>query len=360
MDEENQNDGREEEKKKHAKALSALGASKGGKARAQKLTSEKKREIAAKAARARWRTNPVRATHVGTLKIGDMEFACANLPDGRRVISEATMMRALARGYSGYYSQRDAAARPGSAVLPRYVSPAALRPFISKEVTDLLTAPIAYLQPEGATVSKGVDAEVLPQICEVWLKARGAGVLNDKQEATAAKAEIIVRGLATVGIIALIDEATGHQYERARNALEQILEKFISKELARWVKTFPDEYYGQIFRLRGWKRDPLDGKRPQVVGRWTSNIVYARLAPGVLDRLKEITPKDYKGRFKHKLFQRLSDDVGVRALREHLASVTTIMAIAPSWEWFMSKLDQRHPKFNTTLSLPFPEEDGTE
>jgi len=43
-----------EGKNVHAQALSALGASKGGKARAKKLSPEKRREIAQKAARKRW------------------------------------------------------------------------------------------------------------------------------------------------------------------------------------------------------------------------------------------------------------------------------------------------------------------
>src|ERR1700722_13598577 len=43
-----------EGKNPHAQALSALGASKGGKARAAKLSEKKRKEIARKAARARW------------------------------------------------------------------------------------------------------------------------------------------------------------------------------------------------------------------------------------------------------------------------------------------------------------------
>jgi hypothetical protein len=43
-----------EGKNPHAQALSALGASKGGKARAAKLSTAKRRAIAKKAAAARW------------------------------------------------------------------------------------------------------------------------------------------------------------------------------------------------------------------------------------------------------------------------------------------------------------------
>jgi hypothetical protein len=45
----------EEGKNPHAQALSALGASKGGKARAANLSKKRRKEIAEKAAQARWR-----------------------------------------------------------------------------------------------------------------------------------------------------------------------------------------------------------------------------------------------------------------------------------------------------------------
>jgi hypothetical protein len=41
-------------KNPHAQTLSALGASKGGKARAKKLSANRRKSIAKKAARARW------------------------------------------------------------------------------------------------------------------------------------------------------------------------------------------------------------------------------------------------------------------------------------------------------------------
>jgi hypothetical protein len=47
-----------EGKNPHAQALSRLGASKGGKARAAKLSKAKRRAIAKKAAAARWKKSP--------------------------------------------------------------------------------------------------------------------------------------------------------------------------------------------------------------------------------------------------------------------------------------------------------------
>lgn len=47
-----------DEKNPHAVALGRLGGQKGGKARAEKLTPERRREIAIKAAQKRWETKP--------------------------------------------------------------------------------------------------------------------------------------------------------------------------------------------------------------------------------------------------------------------------------------------------------------
>jgi hypothetical protein len=47
-----------QEKNPHAQALSKLGASKGGLARAKKLSARKRKQIALKAARKRWNPSP--------------------------------------------------------------------------------------------------------------------------------------------------------------------------------------------------------------------------------------------------------------------------------------------------------------
>ncbi|MHC4398002.1 MAG: P63C domain-containing protein, partial [Planctomycetota bacterium] len=140
----------------------------------------------------------------------------------------------------------------------------------------------------------------MPQVCNVFLEADDADVLASNQKHIAAKCRILIRGFAVVGISALIDEATGYQYDRAREALEQILEQFIAKELFKWVKTFPDEFYQQLFRLRGWRYSSQSIKRPAVVGKLTNNLIYERIAPGVLEELRDKNPKTPKGTRKHR------------------------------------------------------------
>jgi hypothetical protein len=349
----------EDEEKNEAKA-------KGGHARAETLPPERRKAIASRAALARWRgdgTRPIKASYAGTLKIGDMELDCANLPDGRRVISESTLMRALGRGYSGYYSQRDAAGDP-SAVLPRYVAPVSLRPFITDELMSLLSKPVPYLPPPNKDggrggPAKGVEAETLPMICDVWLKARAEGVLTDVQLRTAAKAEVLIRGLATVGIVALVDEATGYQQTRDREALQAILDLFLRKELAVWAKRFPDAFYEQIFRLRGWKWRGMHVNRPQVVAHYTKDLVYARLAPGILKELETRTPREARRSKKARFHMWLTDDIGHPALAQHVHAVMGLMRAARSWDQFMSMINAAFPKMGDTLQL-FPTTDPSE
>jgi hypothetical protein len=99
----------------------------------------------------------------------------------------------------------------------------------------------------------GYKADALADICELMLKARELGLLKTaRQHIIAAQCEILMRAFARVGITALIDEATGFQYTRDKEALQAIVARYIRKELAAWVKRFPDEFYKEIYRLRLW------------------------------------------------------------------------------------------------------------
>src|SRR5262249_10562434 len=148
--------------------------------------------------------------------------------------------------------------------------------------------------------------------------------------------------------IALVDEATGYQEIRERDALAKILERFVAKELRPWVKTFPAEFYREIFRLNGWEYAENRG-RPGVIGHWTNNLIYKRLAPRVWDELNRISPRDNRGRLKNKLFQRLTDEIGHPKLREHLMGIVMLMKYSPNWKTFMDRLDREFPQWGTTM-----------
>lgn len=317
-------------------------------ARAKALEPERRAEIARRAAEARWGAQE--ATHTGELRIVDGTIACAVLPDGTRVLSQRAVGRALGRGYGGKDWQQGE--EEGGGKLPFFLTATALRPFISDELLPLVTSPIPYRHGKSSGgVAHGVAATALPMICDVWLKARDAGALNKVQLEVAQKADLLMRGLAHVGIVALVDEATGYQEVRDRQALQAILDQYLRKELAAWAKRFPDEFYKEMFRLRGWKWLSLQGKRPGIVGTYTNDLVYERLAHGILEELEARNPKDGQGKRRGKHHQLLTDDVGHPALAQHLHAVVGFMRASSSWDAFYRLMNRAFPKKGTTIEL---------
>ncbi|MFC1455710.1 P63C domain-containing protein [Microvirga arabica] len=335
---------------------SESGKARGGHARAEALSPEQRREIARKAASARWNGEPeLKATHGSEdhpLRIGDIEIPCYVLEDGRRVLQQTGLIRGLNMSHGGSYSM-------GGDRLAKFTSQGRLKSFVSNELVERTANPIKFRTPRGS-LAYGYEATILADLCDAILAARREGVLQKQQAHIADRAEILVRGFARIGIIALVDEATGYQNERARDALAKILEAFIAKELQPWVKTFPSDFYDEMFRLRGLKYPNDSVQRPQYFGVLTNDIVYKRLAPGVLDELKRSSPKTASGRPKGKLFQMLTNNVGYPKLREHLGSVVAIMKLSDQWSDFMNKLDRLHPRYGETIPLPleYQHDDG--
>ena len=341
-------DSEKENKNKHAAAMSALGASKGGLARAAKLGPAMRSLIARKAAAKRWDLRDLpRALRTGPLKIGGIEIDCAVLDDAKntRVISETRFMAAMGMYRSGALSTRRERDEAG-ARMPLFLAYKNLKPFIEKHLGGVHLDLLKYITPEGGVSNVGIPAETLPKVCEVWLDAERAGVLGPSQKLIAAKADILLRGFAQVGIIALIDEATGFQDQRATDALAQILEAFIVKELKPYVKTFPMDYYREIYRLNGWEFPPKKNRHNSNLGKMTNDQVYARLAPGVKDELQRLTPRAESGRLKHKMFQHLTDDVGSPKLREHFAALIMAMKLNRTWKDFKTAINTVLPRYD--------------
>jgi hypothetical protein len=175
--------------------------------------------------------------------------------------------------------------------------------------------------------------------------------LGKRQKQIAQKAKIIIRALAHVGIVALVDEATGYQEIRNKEALQALLDAFLQKEFAAWAKRFPDEFYREMFRLRGLAWNKLSVKRPLYIGTLTNDIVYERLAPGILEELQSRNPKDEKGRRRQKHHQWLTEDIGHPALAQHIHAVIGLMRASPDWKRFHELLDKAFPKRGTVLQL---------
>lgn len=315
----------------------------GGIARAKALTAQQRKEIAQKGVEARKRklTLP-KATHIGELTINDVVLNVSVLENGTRVISDGSVFKAIDRPRRGY--KRGDVFEGTDIVIPAFMDAKNLRPFVSTELKEYARK-IDYIAPNGRMVS-GYNANILPALCDLYLSARESGVITaDIQAEIAQKAEILVRGLSRVGIVALVDEATGYQKDRAKNALAEILEKFVAKELQPWVKTFPAEYYEELFRIYGLPYPPENhNARPGFMGRITNNVIYSRLAPNLLEELKKAEKLSEKS---GRLHQRLTQDVGHPKLREHLASVITLLKLSNNKDDFLALVDKIHPKYNS-------------
>lgn len=320
--------------------------------RAQRMPPERRSAIARKAAEARWAAGLPEADFEGTFSIGDKSVSAAVLRDGRRIITQATFLRALGRSRSpkagtGVLSTVDE--------LPFFLQAKALKPFISNDL-DMSTKTVFY-KTRASGRGVGYDATLIRHVADVYLRFREhclleKGTIPVRYARMIAAAEVIKNALADVGIIALVDEATGYQDFRNRLALQEIFDAVLRKELAAWAKRFPDEFYKQIFRLRGWEWKGRQINPPQVVAHYTNDFVYDRLTPGLRRELERRMPKTPTGNRRGRLHQLFSDDIGHPMLAQHVHMVTMFMKAANSWEEFKRNLDKVSPRQGENYELP--------
>ena len=110
--------------------------------------------------------------------------------------------------------------------LPPFLASKTLFPLVNEELLSLIS-PIIY--EDGGQTLKGYKAEILPEICNLYLEARREKILLPNQKNLARQSEILLSSFAKVGIIALIDEATGFQFNRKYDALRILLQQYIKK-----------------------------------------------------------------------------------------------------------------------------------
>jgi len=294
-----------------------------------------------------------RVAYSGVIDLNDTDIDCYVLQDGKRILSSREMQRALKM-----VDDYDEGKQTAGTRLTRYLNQKSLKEFIfNGKEQDHFDPIVCY---KGDQKINGYEAHILIDLCDGFLQARKEIPLSTRQKIIADQCEILVRSFAKVGLIALIDEATGYQYEREKDELQKILTKYISAELLPWQKRFPDEYYREIFRLNGWG-DFIKGnidikKRPGVIGTWTNKLIYEKLPKGVLEKLKEQTPKSQGGNYTARFHQSLSLEVGEPHLEKHLASVITLMRVSDNWEDFIYLFNKAYgqlPLFDTrTYSEP--------
>ena len=285
----------------------------------------------------------------GELDLNGILIPCYVLEDGTRVLSGRKMQEALKMVDE---SGQKSSGHRMSVILGRK----SLNPFISKyQDMGTLNPIICY---DGNAKINGYRAEALADICDAFLQARKEITLTPRQTIIAEQCEILMRSFARVGITALVDEATGYQHEREHDELQRILKQYISEELLPWQKRFPDIFYKELFRLNGWNYTIRDiKKRPGVIGIWTNTIIYNELPKGVLEELKHRTPKTEDGKFKARLHQSLTLDVGEPNLERQITKIIALFQVSDNMRQFWSHFQKMKDRQEGVLRIPFTFDD---
>jgi hypothetical protein len=325
---------------KAAKKLSDLGASKGGKARASVLSPERRIEIARKAVEARWQkegktgaseqvspageplkekeievSDPI-ALFPGKLTIGDVTFNVYVLDNRKRVMAQREVVRVLTGRQSGD--------------LTRLLQGQGLADYI--DIPSLLAQTISFSIPGTQYKGIGYEATLLLDICDAYLRARDDGKLvGTHQQNLARQAEIITRACAKVGIIALIDEATGYQAFRAKQELQLKLQAFIAEDMQDWARMFPQEFWFELARLEGVRYSPRS--RPLRWGKYIMAFVYDAVDSDVGKELRILNPDPHYKQNHHQWLK----EFGRQRVHDQIERVITIMKLCNDMNDFRKK-----------------------
>jgi hypothetical protein len=215
----------------------------------------------------------------------------------------------------------------GGNIFARTMARKGVRSALTEKLVNSVENPV-YFKPLTGDLAFGMEAGTFIEICDALLDARSKLLLHSSQHFLAIQAEIIIRSAAKVGIIALIDEATGF-VDKTKDEYRKLFDAFIRKEFRQWEKEFPDKFFDMIYRLYGLKRQKANPtKHPQFFGHFIRRYVYFPIANSngvILEKLEEKNPVVYdNGGRKYKLFQFLTDHVGMAAFRQHLWQVVGI------------------------------------
>lgn len=349
---------KKEEVESAGKKFSELGASKGGRARASVLSAEERKAIAKKASAARWAKQkgvsvdefeqalnlpdqpkktkvivdakpklPI-ALFQGTLNIGNEEYICYVLDNGKRVLSQ----REVVKLFTGHAKGN----------LDRYLRAGNLQPYFN---VSLIEQSEKFMLQGSQAVSNGYEATQILDIADGYLRARLDDVLDGHQQQLARKAEIFTRACAKVGIIALIDEATGYQKFRKERELQIKFQAFIAEDLQEWARMFPQEFWFELARLEGVHYSPRS--RPLRWGKYIMMFVYDAIDADIGKELRKKNPNPHFLQNHHQWLKQFGRD----KVHDQIERVTTIMKLCEDMSEFRQKFDRVFKKSPLQMSF---------
>ena len=252
-----------------------------------------------------------RVTHYGVARFGEMGCEAVVLDDGSR----GYLRRQMAEMIGQHIHNRSS----------RFTQICA--DFAPKSLSLLEKSDSQILMPHGG-LAQFFPAGVVPDIASGVIAAALEWRLHKSRLGMVAPCLKIIHALASTGEVALIDEATGYQYHRAPDALQELIGKLLRQSGSSWERRFQPDYYRAIYRLFGWRYQGHVQNPPHVLGQITLRWVYAQvLPPELLDEIR-----NRKG-LSEKHHQWLSER-GLERLTQQIHSVTAIARCSANYRDF--------------------------
>lgn len=235
----------------------------------------------------------LKVEYLGELKIGQFNIPCAVLSNEKRIIFQRELVGVLTGHKKGG--------------IKRYIGAKNLEKYVPEkfkgESWDRRIIKIEY----KSKLAHGFTAEDVIDLLEMYLKAREDSALLESQKHLAIQSEILLRSFAKVGLVFLIDEATGFQTYRKKDALRELVESYIREDARKWTKEFYDPFFESLDIAYG-NQKTKSNKRPSYYGRFINTYIYEPIERGIILReLKSLQNIDKNKR----LHQFLKEDIGM-------------------------------------------------
>lgn len=275
----------------------------------------------------------------GVLKLGDFTVPCFVTKSGVRLIASRKMQEIL-KVVEEDPDDQPGVQRPGTR-FKRFLTRKFFNSLISKEELQDLFTPIRRTF-RGRVIS-GYKSEALTKFCDLMMQAKDKDLLTtERQYTVAVQAKVLYDSFAKIGLIALIDEATGYQQIRDPSALRLLVQQYIAEEKREWDKQFPDSFYDGLNRMYNSKKLTTTTKgtviqnRPQHFANFTRTYVYEPLENGaVLEELDRINPKiNARGTRRDRFHQHLSQGYGIEKLKRQVLAVETLIDVSDNVSQF--------------------------
>jgi len=277
----------------------------------------------------------------GTIRIHDSEIECYVLEDGTAILNKGKMMDAIGRPWKGKSRTK----------YPVFVGAKNLEKYIRPELISKLKG-IEF--KNGNKIVSGYLADILYDVCNVYLEARQADALTTSQLPIAQKCEMLIRSFAKVGITALIHEQLGFEKYKHPDALKMLIESYLAEEVRKWSKEFPDEFFYQMDRIYDNPKT-TSRNRPRYYAGFINKHIYNPIEDGkLLDELDKRNPTDTKGNRSKRFHQFLNTEKGILALRSQIWQVLALLKTSHNKRSFEGKFDRL---MGFDLQLPLFEDD---